>query len=187
MCLLIWIILFNWITLMESGSLLLWVAQTNGEQLASSCDQSLAFIRRELQAPQAAWQDDVPTAPISQHFCSFPLPSHIQGEPRSQCGPEPAWSGGHEHHCHLPWVHQLHGQQDSPPPLSRWMFLIWTQTRLPWLCILPFPPQYGMSDLLYTDTWENVDYLFAIVPSLFWSSPNTWAKGHGWYAFKDLH
>lgn len=81
MCLLIWIILFNWIILMESGSLPLWGAQTNGEQLASSCDQPLAFIRRQLQAPQEAWQDGVPTAPIRQHFCSFPCPPHVQGEP----------------------------------------------------------------------------------------------------------
>lgn len=105
MCLLIWIILFNWIILMESGSLPLWGAQTNGEQLASSCDQPLAFIRRQLQALQAAWQDGVPTAPSSQLFCSFPFPSHMQGEPRPQRGHEPGWWGGHEHHCHLPWVH----------------------------------------------------------------------------------
>lgn len=50
-----------------------------------------------------------------------------------------------------------------------------------------FPSQYGVSDLLYTDTWENVDYLFAIDPSLLWSSPIIWAKGQGWYAFKGLY
>lgn len=50
-----------------------------------------------------------------------------------------------------------------------------------------FPSQYDMSDLLYTDTWENVDCLFAIDPSLLWSSPVIWAKGQGWYAFKGLY
>lgn len=50
-----------------------------------------------------------------------------------------------------------------------------------------FPSQYGMSDLLYIDTWENVDCLFAIDPSLLWSSPVIWAKGQGWYAFKGLY
>lgn len=131
MCLLIWIILFNWIILMESGTLPLWGAQTNGEQLASSCDQPLAFIRRQLQALQAAWQDGVPTAPSSQLSCSFPFPPCVQGEPRPQCGCEPGWSGAHEHHCHLPWVHQLQGKLDSPPPLLQWMSLIWMCTRLP--------------------------------------------------------
>lgn len=98
MCLLIWIILFNWIILMESRSPPLRGAQTNGEQLASSCDQPLAFIRRQLQALQAAWQGGVPTAPLSRHFCCFPFPPHVQKEPRSQCGPEPGLSVGHEHH-----------------------------------------------------------------------------------------
>ena len=118
MCLLIWIILFNWIILMESGSPPHWGAQTNGEQLASSCDQTLMFIRRQLQAPQAAWQGDVPTAPVSRRFCSFPFPPHVQRQLRSQYGPEPGLSVGHEHHCYLSCVYQLHGQQDSASPLS---------------------------------------------------------------------
>lgn len=50
-----------------------------------------------------------------------------------------------------------------------------------------FPSQCAMSDLRYIDTWENVDYLFAIDPSLLWSSPIIWAKGQGWYAFKGLY
>lgn len=139
MCLLIWIILFNWIILMESGSPPLWGAQTNGEQLASGCDQPLAFLRRQLQAPQAAWPGCVPTGPTSQRFCSFPFPPHVQREPRPQCGSEPALSVGHEHHRYLSGVYQLHGQQDSPSPLSRWMVLIWIQNRNP-LTVYPSLP-----------------------------------------------
>lgn len=185
MCLLIWIILFNWIILMESGSPPLWGAQTNGEQLTPSCDQPLAFIRRQVQALQAAWQGDVPTAPVSRCFCSFPFPHHVQREPRSQYGPAPGLSVGHEQHCYLSCVYQLHGRQDSSSPLSQWMVPIWMQNR-PSNCVF-FPSQCAMSDLLYIDTWENVDYLFAIDPPLLWSSPIIWAKGQGWYAFKDLY
>lgn len=50
-----------------------------------------------------------------------------------------------------------------------------------------FPSQYGASDLLYIDIWENIDYLFAIDPSLLWSSPIIWTQGQGWYAFKGLY
>lgn len=139
MCLLIWIILFNWIILMESGSLPLQGAQTNGEQLASSCDQPLMFIRRQLQALQAAWQGGVPTDVISQHFCSFPFPPHVQRVLRSQHGPEPGLSVGHEHRCYLSGVCQMHGQQDSPSPSTWQTVLIWMQTRPLWLCTLPFP------------------------------------------------
>lgn len=75
---------------------------------------------------------------------SLPIPSadasaslHIPISPRqtrSQHSPEPGLSWW-EHHHHL-FFHQLHGQEGSPSPLSKWIVLIWIYTKIPKLYIL---------------------------------------------------
>lgn len=56
----------------------------------------------------------------------------------------------------------------------------------PHTCVF-IPSQHTMADLLYTDTSENVNYLFVIDPSLLWSYSIIWAERQGWYAFKAVY
>lgn len=182
MWLLIWIILFNWIILIKSGSLPLCRAQTNGEQLASSCYQPLPFIRRQLRALQASWQGGVPTDPISWCFCFTPHPHHTALSPGLStalslaCHDESITIAFPFTSCMGKRIHLLLCQNE-------WSLFEYT-LKSP-NCIF-FPAWCAMPDLFYIDIWENVDYLFAIDPSLLWSSPIFGAKEQGWYAFKGL-